>query len=154
MRRFGGHGKHNGPTGLLRLKTAVLGLTLALLCSDAVGQQDVEATEQEGAPPAAAAVRLVRVSLPLTGNADTELIAAVDKLLAELPSDDGRPTLIFEFRAREGQPTGGSRFERALALARYLASEKFSRIRTVAYVPESLEGHHRARRRIWTCGQE
>ena len=84
---------------------------------------------------------MIQVPLPLTGNADTQLIAAIDKQLTELSSGDVRPTLILEFRAREGQATGGSRFERALALARYLASDAFSRVRTVAYVPESLEGH-------------
>ncbi len=141
MRRLGGHGKHDWPTTLLGLKRTILGLALVVLSSAAVAQERLAGTEQEVAPPAAAAVRLVRVSLPLTGNADTELIAAVEKLLGDLPSSDDRPTLIFEFRVRDGQPTGGSRFERALALARYLASDKFSRVRTVAYVPESLEGH-------------
>ncbi|MFT7641303.1 MAG: membrane-bound serine protease (ClpP class), partial [Pirellulaceae bacterium] len=34
-----------------------------------------------------------------------------------------------------------SQFERSLALARYLASDRLSEVRTVAYIPQTLQGH-------------
>ncbi len=49
--------------------------------------------------------------------------------------------LILEFRARDGESIGVTRFERALSLERYLVSDTFRQVKTVAYVPQSLQGH-------------
>ena len=86
--------------------------------------------------------RLVRIPLPISGTVDTAVKRSVDQLLEELPKNaEPRPVLVFEFYVKEGQSSEGSEFERALSLARYLASEKLSRVRTVAYLPSTIKGH-------------
>jgi hypothetical protein len=92
-------------------------------------------------PTVAPAAALVSVPLPLSGTADTQLIGKLDKLLAELPGGDARPIVVLEFATSPDQTGFTGDFERALALARYLASDRFGRVRTVAYVPGVLEGH-------------
>ncbi len=141
MRRLGVLDRFSRPAWPSGLQRAMLGAAVAIFCAAGLGQEADTSTSRNAAPPASAAVRLVQVPLPLTGNTDTEIIATVNKQLSELPSSEERPTLIFEFRSREDQAAGGSGFERALSLARYFAGEQFSRVRTVAYVPESVEGH-------------
>src|SRR5262245_48356332 len=93
------------------------------------------------APAPAQAGRLIRVPLPLAGNADTQVKRAVQKSLAELPRGDGRPVLVFEFSSPQNHTGQGSDFSRALALARFLSSREASVAKTVAYVPKTLKGH-------------
>ena len=50
--------------------------------------------------------------------------------------------LVLEFWPPPNEEDGlGSQFERSLALARYLASERLNDVRTVAYLPRSVLGH-------------
>ena len=100
-----------------------------------------EAPEPAAKPATTPAAAIVSVPLPLTGTADTQLIGKLDKLLAELPASDARPIVVLEFATSPDSIGFTGDFERALALARYLASDRFSRVRTVAYVPGVLEGH-------------
>jgi membrane-bound serine protease (ClpP class) len=92
------------------------------------------------APPRQQA-RLVRVPLPLAGNADTQVKRAIQRALAEMPGGDPRPTLVFEFSSLQNQTGQGSDFSRALALARYLSSREATAAKTVAYIPKALKGH-------------
>ena len=85
--------------------------------------------------------RLVRIPLPITGTADTRVKRAVDSLLSELSQDGPRPVVVFEFWPPVNGTGEGSEFERSLSLARYLASDRLSRVRTVAYIPRSIRGH-------------
>ncbi len=85
--------------------------------------------------------RLVRVPLPLVGNADTQAIAAAQKAIVEMPAGPGRPVLVLEFSSSTGQTGQGSDFERALKLARFLTSRDASTVETVAFIPKSLKGH-------------
>lgn len=94
--------------------------------------------ENEVAPPAA---RLVKVSLPLAASSDVLVKTTIDRIRGELPEGKVRPVLVLEFAADANQNGTGSQFERALSLARYLVSPEMSRIRTVAYVHGSLQGH-------------
>jgi membrane-bound serine protease (ClpP class) len=97
-----------------------------------------------GAAPADATTRaayLVRIPLPIAGNVDTQVEQMVSKLLERMPAGEQRPVLIFEFSAAEGQSGEGSKFERALSLARFLSGQDLSRVRTVAYLPNSVQGH-------------
>jgi membrane-bound ClpP family serine protease len=85
--------------------------------------------------------RLIRIPLPITGTVDTRVKRAVDHVLSELPQDGSRPILVFEFWSPPHEDGRGSEFERSLALARFLASDRLSRVRTVAYLPRSVVGH-------------
>ena len=85
--------------------------------------------------------RLVRIPLPITGNADAQVTRAVQKALAEMRGSKERPVLVFEFLAPANADAGGSDFTRALALARYLSSRELSQAKTVAYIPKAAKGH-------------
>ncbi len=85
--------------------------------------------------------RLIRVPLPITGAVDTQVIAAANEALRDMPDGPERPVLIFEFSSSGGETGEGSDFGRSLALARYLADPDASTALTVAYVPEVLKGH-------------
>jgi membrane-bound ClpP family serine protease len=93
------------------------------------------------APPAPPAGRLIRVPLPIVGNADTHVIAATRKALADMPAGGGRPVLVLEFSGSANQTGQGSDFERSLKLARHLSSREASAAKTVAYIPRALKGH-------------
>ena len=89
-------------------------------------------------------VHLIRIPLPITGSVDDRVTGMVDRLLDRFddsPPSDARPVLIFEFWPKQGETGQGSQFERCLALARYLAGDRLSRVRTVAYVPRTIKGH-------------
>jgi len=92
-------------------------------------------------PEEPAVGRLVRIPLPITGTVDTQVKRTVDRRLAELKPQRARPVLVLEFAGRDGRQGEGTEFERALSLARYLASDRLSRVRTVAYLPQSIRGH-------------
>jgi membrane-bound ClpP family serine protease len=111
-----------------------------LLCC-LTGTSPVAAAEVGSPQRPAVAARLVRIPLPIAGEVDSRIKAMVDQLLGEWREAPGRPVLILEFRGREGATGRGSQFERALALARYLAGEPLGRVRTVAYVSGKVEGH-------------
>lgn len=84
----------------------------------------------------------VVVPTPIDGLVDTRVVQQVDKAVANLAAGESRPILVVEFRGEEGvAATGASQFERSLALARYLASAKLRRVRTVAFAPQGLRGH-------------
>ncbi len=85
--------------------------------------------------------RLIRVPLPITGNADTQVIAAARKAMAEMPVGDDRGVLVLEFSSNDKHSGEGSDFERSLKLARFLSSREASAVETVAYIPEALKGH-------------
>ncbi len=122
-------------------------LTAVFLAADRADQQvarTAPAAEAGSGPvtePAATPAALIPVPLPLTGNVDQQVMAAADKALKSLSQSDQRPIMIFEFRSSDADQSGRTEFERALSLARFIASERFSRVRTVAYVPNTLEGH-------------
>jgi membrane-bound ClpP family serine protease len=95
--------------------------------------QPVEAPKQVG--------RLIRIPMPITGSADTQVKRAVQKALAEMPKGEPRGVLVFEFSGSHNQVGQGSDFGRALALARYLSSLEVSPVKTVAYIPKAVKGH-------------
>ncbi len=120
------------------LAMCAVGLCLLLAAGETpdTGSSPVADVPAAPSPP----VRIVTVPLPIAGNVDTNLKRAVDQLLEELPADQGRPILVFEFQS-PGATGEGSQFERALSLARYLNSAPLRRVRTVAYVSTSVFGH-------------
>lgn len=94
-----------------------------------------------GQDAAAPAVHLVRVLLPLTGSADTDIKRTVMKLVESLEDGNQRPLVIFEFSSRAGRSAESTEFERALSLARFLTGGELQGLRTIAYLPESVHGH-------------
>lgn len=91
---------------------------------------------------------LVRVYLPLTGSADQALQSTIrglrDRLLtqARQQKDARRPLLVLQLDTQQvAEDVGGSRFERAFSLARFLCSREMAGVKTVAYVPHNLKGH-------------
>jgi membrane-bound ClpP family serine protease len=114
--------------------------------SGANQQDDAAAPADDANAPAEADAQqayLIPVTLPITDDVDSRARRMIDQVLqqAESAAADRRPILILEFRGRQGQSGRGSQFERALALARYITSGRLSRVRTVAYLPEAVEGH-------------
>jgi membrane-bound ClpP family serine protease len=106
--------------------------------------EDVSAQSDETQRPKANPskhARLVRVPLPLVGNADTQVIAAARKAISDLPEGEDRPVLVLEFSSSNAQTGQGSDFERALKLARFLTSRDTSSVETVAFIPKALKGH-------------
>lgn len=83
----------------------------------------------------------VTVPLPIEGLVDQQATRQIDRIVAGWTADGERPLLIVEFRGGGERRGLGSQFERSLALARFLASPKLRRVRTVAFVPEGLRGH-------------
>lgn len=126
----------------IRHLLALVGI-VSLLASPAVAQQANDAETGPDSGEQQAIGQLVRLRMPLTGSADRlyqgVLQRAVDRLSDQAKSQpqQGRPTLVIEFSG-DG---AGSEFERSLALARFLVSDQFAGVRTVAYVPETLQGH-------------
>lgn len=89
--------------------------------------------------------RLIRVQLPLTGNADQHIQNAIRRAV-DILSTDGRrrPVLILELSpARRSANFGlGSDIERVQSLARFLSTDPaLSAVKTVAYIPQSIQGH-------------
>ncbi|HUG69492.1 MAG TPA: hypothetical protein VMM76_17200, partial [Pirellulaceae bacterium] len=116
-------------------------VALLLLAAD-------DAPDRDGAPaaslpnPRTAVARLIPVSLPITGNADTNLKRMIDQNIESTATQGGsRPILILEFRSSGSEGSDASEFERSLSVARYLASDRLSGVRTVAYLPRSVRGH-------------
>jgi membrane-bound ClpP family serine protease len=97
--------------------------------------------------------RLIRVRLPLTGNADAHIKSSIQRAISQLtsaPRPDGaaggaqrRPVLILEL-VPKGGPAGygeGTDFTRAMSLADYLISPPLAPVKTVAYIPRTIKGH-------------
>lgn len=149
--------------GRLRFVPTVLRLMLlagAVSWSAAAAEDDADAARaaraSDAKPPRAAALvvgagpaqtpppdaaYLIRVPIPIAGEADTRLKAMIGELLARWQDVAGRPTLVLEFGGGDEGEQRASQFERALSLARFLASEKLSRVRTVAYLTGPVRGH-------------
>ncbi len=91
--------------------------------------------------------RLIRIRLPLVGNADEHFKSVIQRAvsqLGKLPRREGRrPVLVLELvPARRHAGSGeGTDFERALSLARYLTSQDVEGVKTVAYIPQTIKGH-------------
>ena len=125
------------------LPMRLLALSLCFLGSLAVPR----ATFGEELPETNAA--LLRVHLPIVGNADqnlqTTLLRIRESLLekARQNRDARRPLLFLQLAPPIANPDGGtkSQFERVLSLSRFLCSRKMSDVKTVAYVPRSIQGH-------------
>ncbi len=125
-----------------RMASSVV-LLLALIAASPL----VAAVDQPvPAEPADVQVALVRVHLPLTGNADQVLQSTIsrvrDRLVDSATSnqDQRRPLLVLQLDPHSDGGKG-SQFERVLSLARFLSSREMASVKTVAFVPRSIRGH-------------
>ena len=128
---------------------ALLGVTVAPL---AWSQDEIPANappaEADAAPPAPEGrpARLLRLRLPITGNADSAFRSIIDRtttqLLAEATPGE-RPVLVIEFVPLAGADGfgQGTDFSRAQSLARYLTSTRMTGVKTIAFIPQSIKGH-------------
>jgi membrane-bound ClpP family serine protease len=138
-----------------RSHAAIFLATVALASAPALGAASEPAEPADEAArvrkSAAAAVdgdgRLIRVLLPLAGNADAHIKSAIERAVDQLTrsarGDSRRPILILELAPapRQGGFGEGTDFERALSLARYLTSQELAAVKTVAYLPRTIKGH-------------
>jgi membrane-bound serine protease (ClpP class) len=91
--------------------------------------------------------RLIRIRLPLAGNADTHAKNAIqrvfDQLTRQQRKENRRPTLILELtpQRRSAGSGEGTDFTRALSLANALTEPSMSAVKTVAYLPQTIKGH-------------
>ncbi|MCA9131889.1 MAG: hypothetical protein KDA45_01990 [Planctomycetales bacterium] len=147
--------KHAGGRGLLAWLLLVMGLVA--LGSTARAQAQATAPPPTLADDQAAEDNtrqgyIVDVELPLIGQRD-EVVRQQIVRIADTPSEGKqRPVVVLRFQAKPlaeladaVQPAGlgsrGSQFERCLALARFLTSAEAARVRLIAYLPETVEGH-------------
>lgn len=85
---------------------------------------------------------LIPIEMPLTGVQDDVAKQWLTQAMTRFPKDaKERPTIVIEFRPKEGETGQGTQFERALSLSRFLIGGDLSRARIVAYVPKALKGH-------------
>jgi membrane-bound serine protease (ClpP class) len=133
-------GNPTSPWAFLRF----IGFALLLFSSPLFAAEDEEAEKPKGEHAA-----LVRVHLPLSGNADqalqSSILRARDSLLQQAKIDKiaSRPELVLQLDSQplEDGTTPASQFERAFSLARFLCSRDMAEVKTVAYVPHNLRGH-------------
>ncbi len=114
---------------------------------------NVRLIAQEKSEPAAERVGfLVEVPLPLVGQRDELVRQQILRIADVHRSSQQRPIVVLQFKAiplnlssgeseNGGLGSRGSQFERCLALARFLTSPDAARVRLIAYLPETIEGH-------------
>jgi membrane-bound serine protease (ClpP class) len=89
--------------------------------------------------------RLVRVPVPITGNVERRLIAqlrtVVEQLQKSQTTKNAERLVVLEFDSSNSRTGAGSEFEDCLKLARFLISPSLNGIKTVAYLPQPLQGH-------------
>jgi membrane-bound ClpP family serine protease len=116
-------------------------VALMLLAADDSETVEPAAVEPQN-PVEARSAYLIPVRLPITGNVDLQVKRTIDQVVGKQDNAAAvRPILVIEFRAKGERGGEGSGFERSLSLARYLASDRLSGVRTVAYLPQTITGH-------------
>jgi len=84
----------------------------------------------------------LELRLPITGNRDTQLRAAILRQLDRLESRPGRRgLLVLQFVSDRTTELAGSDFGRSLELARFLTDPRLAGVKTVAFLPEGAGGH-------------
>ncbi len=105
------------------------------------------AQEEAPAPPRKQGA-LIKLPLPLSAEAETKVLSSLESIASRATGD--RPIVVLEFVPIAGTANPdaaaerlgrGTSFERALSVARWLSGPKGNRVRSVAYIPESIAGH-------------
>jgi len=120
----------------------VLAIAVVLLLGADAPEQPAGEAPEAPAEARPTRVHLLPLPVPITGAVDTNVKRMIGQLTRQPTDEPGpRQIVILEFRPSKEDAGQGSEFERALSLARYLASEQLSGMRTVAFVPETVTGH-------------
>ncbi len=106
-------------------------------------------TAQEAKPAAAEAEptkrmgRIMRLGLPITGQTLDRVRRFVRRASEQAESERSRLVLIFEFHvaANQAEFGRGTEFGDAYDLARFISSEEVNKFTTVAYLPQTIQGH-------------
>lgn len=143
-------------TGPTRTGSASTGPTLCLaVCMLAAVLLAGKQVNAQTATPALSdrTAYLVEVQLPIVGDRDANVRRQISQIAQTSAKSKERPIVVLAFRAAptteakstvdsmDGLQSRGSEFGRCLELARALTSESASRVRLVAYLPNSVEGH-------------
>ncbi|MBX3417928.1 MAG: hypothetical protein KF851_10020 [Pirellulaceae bacterium] len=81
---------------------------------------------------------IIRVPLPIDQRVREQIVKGAESVLDRFPPTvraETRPTLILQFETDRGQTGAGSKLADCQEIASILTSERFARVRTVAYVP-------------------
>jgi len=99
--------------------------------------------ERDAAPQPPRLGKLFRVLLPITGQTTDRLRQPARRALEEARAQEAKAVLIFEFLVPKAQSKfgAGSEFGNALNLARFLSGDELSAATTVAYIPQTIQGH-------------
>ncbi len=126
---------------LSRGRWAVCLALLALLLIACARSSAAPAEEQPKEPKRIA--QLVRISLPITGQAFERTRQSVRRGIEKAKREEARLVLIVELKVPKGQKDfgRGSDFGAAYALANFLSSDELNAVRTVAYIPQPIQGH-------------
>jgi len=97
----------------------------------------------EDAAPLKRVGRLFKIVLPITGRTTERLRQPVLKSIEEARREHVHPMLIFEFSVPKGQSDfgRGSKIGNAYDLADFLSGGSLNAATTVAYVPQTIQGH-------------
>ena len=109
--------------------------------ADPAAADDKPANGKAAVQPQPPTVTL-ELRLPIAGNRDTQLRAAILRQLDRLESRPGqRGLLVLQFVAAGNAVAGGSDFGRSLELARFLTDPRLAGVKTVAFLPDGASGH-------------
>ena len=120
--------------GWLVGNAALSGPQAAALQAQEAAEKGKAAEAPAGPPPAFR----FDVTLPIQSKS---VKTRVEQVLRKLPQGGPRPIFIFEFRPASGTAGEGSGFGDSLDLARLIAGDQLSQVRTVAWVPRTIKGH-------------
>lgn len=86
---------------------------------------------------------LIRVPLPIDGRTAERTIEAIRRAVARAATDGDNPMLVIDFHVPGSQSEygRGSDFGSAYNLAKVLTGEETANVRTVAFVPQTVQGH-------------
>jgi membrane-bound ClpP family serine protease len=118
----------------------LLSAALLVLASLVLPQAPARAKDP---PPPRQTGLFLRLTLPVTGQTFERTRRIVRRAIEKARKEDARLVLVFEFEVPKGQKNfgRGSEFGAAHDLANFLSSEELNAVRTVAYLPQSIEGH-------------
>jgi hypothetical protein len=118
-----------------RIAGVVLSTIFCALCGSTFAKDEPKAAPQIG--------RFVHVGLPITGQTGARLLREVRLEVDKAKRQNARLVLVVQFDVPKGQKNfgRGSDFGAAYSLANFLSSDELGGVRTVAYLPDSVEGH-------------
>lgn len=134
-----------------RRRVAVLALIAGLIlvyCLGSLSTAKEDRSDKDAQPAAAPGTAKqigfsIRLSLPVTDQTTNRVKRFVSGAMEKARAQNVRPYLIFEFFVPGGQENfgRGSNFGACYELANFLTSSELNAAKTVAYLPQSIQGH-------------